>query len=853
MSSNDDKQPDATPEVAPAEAAAEAAAVCNNNPTREVHAKETNGQSETVEDAPAVKDAPKSEDVHGKEAGSGQLKTPEDEHGDSKVAAEQSAHQNKEEATDVNAHEHENMKQNNNEEATSPQEGTIPEIPNENINSEQEGAAVLNNCGHDRNALVPGFMFIPGPGYTGTGIHTGYVSGSDDGNINEGAVIIEGFLPEDDPSRRRNSRAESTREQRTREHVQRLIDNAITLDDSAVKPIPIEGDGDEENNGLEAAQSHSSENHEEVGKSDNRRWFVPLMWLLAASGITLAIALPLSMRGKSGNAAQDNAGSFNFADCLPGEVDARFELAKSILSSITSPDLLEDASTPQGKAIRWIVCDDSISVQLFENQDPVSGNLPKQKHGFRLGGDAGEVQVTRRYILAAFFYSTSQVSPWIDSLNFLSADLHECNWHKNYTRSNFPFGDFDPVGVFCADKVDGAILLDDDQYPVDFMMVNIRIVNDLNGPLPAEIGYLMDCRSLMLENHLRLTGPLPQTMGNMAGLFSVALLLNGPNFGGELPSSLFQLNYLNTIHIQDNLGKNWSLPTNVQVGDDTHLERLLLVRNSFAGIIPPWISKLKQLQTLDLSKNNFQGAIPEAIGDLSSVKYFNLLGNNLTETIPSSLGKLSQIDALILGENALQGELPASIGNLRTLQLLDVGSNELISTIPSSFANLESLKYLVLESNKFNGTVDVLESMNKLTVLLTRSNSFSGALPDGLFSGTSDNIVVDIGDNKLTGELPTSFANMSNLVSLFGAKNSFADNVTQSSVCDNSTLLVMDCDACECCDVCCDGENDGVCDFQLDGRAVLGLECGAWYEYCVRGAEYFAEAGNELLSYTILY
>jgi len=120
-------------------------------------------------------------------------------------------------------------------------------------------------------------------------------------------------------------------------------------------------------------------------------------------------------------------------------VDVRFELAKSILSSITSPDLLEDESTPQGKAIRWIVCDDSISVQLLENQDP-TGNLPKQKHGFRLGGDAGEAQVIRRYILAVFSYSTSKVSPWNDSLNFLSADLHECNWHKNYTRGNFPFG-----------------------------------------------------------------------------------------------------------------------------------------------------------------------------------------------------------------------------------------------------------------------------------------------------------------------------------------------------------------------------------------------------------------------------
>jgi len=145
-------------------------------------------------------------------------------------------------------------------------------------------------------------------------------------------------------------------------------------------------------------------------------------------------------RGKSENEAPDATASLSDADCLPGEVDVRFELAISILSSITSPDLLEDESTPQNKAIRWIVCDDSISVQLLENQDPATGNLPKQKHGFRLGGDAGAAQVIRRYILAAFFYSTSQVSPWNDSLNFLSADLHECNWHKNYTRGNFPFG-----------------------------------------------------------------------------------------------------------------------------------------------------------------------------------------------------------------------------------------------------------------------------------------------------------------------------------------------------------------------------------------------------------------------------
>ncbi len=313
------------------------------------------------------------------------------------------------------------------------------EIPHENtsISSLANDSAVFNNGGED---VQPGFMFVAGPGYTGTGIHTGYNSDpDDDGDINEGSVMVEGFLPEDDPTRR-------TREQRARdrvqERVQRLIDNAITLEDSAVVPIPIGEDGDEEeSNGLEAAQNNSVGNDDDENeKSDNCCWLLPLWGLVLAACIILAVALPLSLRGKSEDTAQDTTLSLSDAVCLPGEVDVRFELAKSILSSITSLDLLEDESSPQGKAIQWIVCYDSISVQLLENQYPSTGKLPKQKHGFILGGDSGEAQVTRRYILAVLSFSTTQANPWKDSLNFLSPDLHECNWYKNYTRQNFPHG-----------------------------------------------------------------------------------------------------------------------------------------------------------------------------------------------------------------------------------------------------------------------------------------------------------------------------------------------------------------------------------------------------------------------------
>ena len=374
-------------------------------------------------------------------SGSGQLKTHEEGHIN--------------DTSDVIGEKKQQSRQQINVDVTSsPTKGTIAEIAD---NVAQEDSAVLDDGeGNDhRNGSLPGVFFVPGPGYTGTGIHTGYNSGSDDGtNIDEGGVILEGFLPEDDPSRRRKPES-------AEERVQRLIDNAITLDESAVMPIPMEEHGDEEeDNGFEAVQNiPKNEDEAEMKMSNNRRWFSLLLLLLVAACIIVAVVLPLSLRGESDDEVQGTTVSLSDSNCLPGEVDARFELAKSILSSITSLDLLKDESAPQGKAIRWIVCDDSISTQLLENQDPSTGNLPTQKHGFSIGGDSGEAHLIRRYILASFFYSTSQANPWKDSLNFLSPDLHECNWYTNYTRENFPFGgewitlhlfDFSCIYASCA-------------------------------------------------------------------------------------------------------------------------------------------------------------------------------------------------------------------------------------------------------------------------------------------------------------------------------------------------------------------------------------------------------------------
>ena len=83
-----------------------------------------------------------------------------------------------------------------------------------------------------------------------------------------------------------------------------------------------------------------------------------------------------------------------------------------------------------------------------------------------------------------------------------------------------------------------------------------------------------------------------------------------------------------------------SLPANVQVDEDTQLERLLLAKHSFTGKIPSCITQLNQLQ--------ISGSNPRSDGNLFSVKYLNLRENNLTDTIPSSMGTCRMLTRFFL-------------------------------------------------------------------------------------------------------------------------------------------------------------------------------------------------------------
>ncbi|KAL4196571.1 hypothetical protein AMTRI_Chr04g183910 [Amborella trichopoda] len=225
--------------------------------------------------------------------------------------------------------------------------------------------------------------------------------------------------------------------------------------------------------------------------------------------------------------------------------------------------------------------------------------------------------------------------------------------------------------------------------------------------------------------------------------------------------------------------------------------------HSILGILTPfncaateffhWLSRLKNLQTLDLSLNSFEGAMPVEIGLLFSLQMLHLSSNQLG-SLPSSLANLSQLEELHLSYNQFNGTTPPILGILSSLEALYLRGNEFQGRVPHSFGNLSSLHELFIDQNRLSGRISrelvILSSIFSLSTLANLSmlqnvdlshNSrlviLSAVLPFrltklqlsycdlskfntsvlGLVSPQPTLETVDISNSKIRGEIPKNF------------------------------------------------------------------------------------------------
>ncbi|KAG9453965.1 hypothetical protein H6P81_006869 [Aristolochia fimbriata] len=342
--------------------------------------------------------------------------------------------------------------------------------------------------------------------------------------------------------------------------------------------------------------------------------------------------------------------------------------------------------------------------------------------------------------------------------------------------------------------------------------------NDLTGPAPANLGTLKFLRILSLGGNLLGNGE-PDDLKFITSLTNCTSLLvftiQENRFGGVMPHSIANLSrHLDRLALGQNRISG-SIPE--EIGNLANLTLIAMDRNLLTGPIPPAIGKLKKLEVLLLSQNNFSGPIPSSVGNMTELIYLDLDGNQLdgivppilgncqnleglnlshnmlTGAIPGEIGSISSISVYLdLSGNLLTGSLPPEMGSLKNLGELDVSDNRLSGAIPSSIVGCVRLESLRMSENLLQGSLPpLLSDLKGLRLLDLSHNNLSGQIPEyiGYFPDEQSLQVLNLSNNNFSGRIPKFLGNFSSLRVLVLSFNNFEGEVPKGGIFRNANAI----------------------------------------------------------------
>ncbi|KAG0602343.1 hypothetical protein M758_10G007900 [Ceratodon purpureus] len=149
------------------------------------------------------------------------------------------------------------------------------------------------------------------------------------------------------------------------------------------------------------------------------------------------------------------------------------------------------------------------------------------------------------------------------------------------------------------------------------------------------------------------------------------------------------------------------------------------------GVVPPEVSKLRNLERINLHQNSLSGNFPfSSLINMSNLTYLNLNGNNFEGTIAEdAFQNLRQLQELALSSNKFTGRAPINVSNILQLKKLDLSSNEFTGEAPD-VSNLSNLESLYLSDNNFTGQAPDVSNLSMLMNLNMSWNAFTGQAPN---------------------------------------------------------------------------------------------------------------------------
>lgn len=232
----------------------------------------------------------------------------------------------------------------------------------------------------------------------------------------------------------------------------------------------------------------------------------------------------------------------------------------------------------------------------------------------------------------------------------------------------------------------------------------------------------------------------------------ITLRIFSGNLSGQIPPAVGDLSYLQTLFFHKLPNLIGTIPPTIT--KLTRLRSLEISWTNISGPIPDFVSQIKTLEYLDLSFNNLSGTIPPSLSELPNLTDLHLDRNKLTGSIPDSFGKFegNQVPSLYLSHNQLTGKVPKSLGELK-FSSLDFSRNKLEGDISFLFGHDTPHWKGDFSRNLFEFDLSKVVFAKSLTWIALNHNKIYGSLPQGLTS-LSQLYYFNVSYNRLCGKIP---------------------------------------------------------------------------------------------------
>lgn len=176
--------------------------------------------------------------------------------------------------------------------------------------------------------------------------------------------------------------------------------------------------------------------------------------------------------------------------------------------------------------------------------------------------------------------------------------------------------------------------------------------------------------------------------------------------------------------------------------------------------LPDDFDKLVSLEYLDLYSGRFE-SFPEPLTRMPNLRHL-FLEQCYIVSVPDAVGNMSGLKSFSMDSNMLTGNISASL-----------------SKLPLSYLVLSSTDEVVMPEREVGG---FLEGFSSVRIAYFYRTGLCGELPENLPELMPELVSLNLDENKITGNIPASYAGFPHLVELYLRDNRMEGTVPQETV-----------------------------------------------------------------------